>query len=76
MSSINASADLMALFRQMKDELLEERMQGNIGNIMKDIESRMQSEPGSFFHHPLEDFDKLISLDTTTCGTSREVWVT
>ena len=41
MSSINASADLMALFRQTKDELLEERMQGNIGNIMKDIESRM-----------------------------------
>ena len=31
----------MALFRQTKDELLEERMQGNIGNIMKDIESRM-----------------------------------
>ena len=41
MSSINTSADLMALFRQMKDELLEERKQGNIGNIMKDIESRM-----------------------------------
>ena len=41
MSSIDASADLMALFRQMKDKLPEERMQGNIGNIMKDIESRM-----------------------------------
>ena len=63
MSSIDASADLMALFRQMKDELPEERMQGILGNIMKYTESRMQSEPGSFFHHPLEDFDKLISLD-------------
>ena len=63
MSSIDASADFMALFRQMKYELPEERKQGNIGNIMKDIESRMKSEPGSFFHHPLEDFDKLITLD-------------
>ena len=63
MSSIDTSADFMALFRQMKDELPEELKQGNIGNLMKDIESRMQSEPGSFFHHPLQDFDKLITVD-------------
>ena len=41
MSSIDTSADFMALFRQMKDELPEELKKGNIGNIMKDIESRM-----------------------------------
>ena len=63
MSSIDTSADLTALFRQMKYELPEERMQGNIGNIMKEIESRMQSKPRFFFHQPLEDFDRLITLD-------------
>ena len=63
MSSIDTSADLTALFRQMTDELPEERMQGNIGKMMKEIESRMQSEPRLFFHQPLEDFDRLITLD-------------
>ena len=60
MSSTDAPFDFPALLRQMKYELPEERKQGNIGKIMKDIESRMQ---GSFFYDPLEDFNKLRTLD-------------
>ena len=63
MSSIDTSADLTALFRQMKYELPEERKQGNIGKMIKEIESRMKSEPRFFFYQPLEDLDKLITLD-------------
>lgn len=63
MSAIDTSADLTALFRQMKYELPEERKQGNIGKMIKEIESRMKSEPRFFFYQPLEDLDKLITLD-------------